>query len=174
MGELPQQKVRRTSLSGKRPGRHCSKPPEFSGSDNPVDCMKWIREIEHAFRLNGCGKESKVTYPSHMLRGNTLQWCNITANNQNKIMMTRSCRPPSRKRLLTGRFEEEFRGFNKGNMLVREYLQLFLENLNLIGHVVLIVKEKIIVYLKGLPTDMLSMVRNAKASTLMRQLKKPR
>ncbi|KAI3673057.1 hypothetical protein L6452_39167 [Arctium lappa] len=56
----------------------CSKPPGFSGSDDPIACMNWIREIEQAFDLSECEEVQKVKFGSQMLRGPTLIWWNVT------------------------------------------------------------------------------------------------
>ncbi|KAI3707604.1 hypothetical protein L6452_26230 [Arctium lappa] len=68
--------------------------------------------------------------------------------------------------MLKDLIEEEFRSIKKGNLSVREYTRLFMEKLNLVGHVAPTEKEKVKAYLKGLPTDMMAMVRNSKATTL--------
>ncbi|XP_024978994.1 uncharacterized protein LOC112516204 [Cynara cardunculus var. scolymus] len=69
------------------------------------------------------------------------------------------------------RIEEEFRTLKKGNLSVRDYTRLFMEKLNLVGHVAPTEKEKIKAYLKGLPADMMVMVRNSRASTLREAIK---
>ena len=51
-------------------------------------------------------------------------------------------------------------------MSVRDYTRLFMEKLNLVGHVAPTEKDRMKAYLKGLPTDMMVMVRNSRASTL--------
>lgn len=70
------------------------------------------------------------------------------------------------------RIEEEFRALKKGSSSVREYKRRFLEKLSLVGHVAPTEKEMIKAYLKGLPADMMSRVRNAKASTLRETIEK--
>ncbi|XP_024986562.1 uncharacterized protein LOC112521804 [Cynara cardunculus var. scolymus] len=62
--------------------------------------------------------------------------------------------------------EEEFRTFKKGNLSVRDYTRLFMEKLNLVGHVAPTKKNKMKAYLKGLLADMMVIVRNSRASTL--------
>ncbi|KAI3747042.1 hypothetical protein L6452_09485 [Arctium lappa] len=89
----------------------CSKPPEFSGSDDPVVCLNWIQEIEQAFESSECGEEQK------------------------------------------------------GNMSVRDYSRNFVEKLDLVGHVAPTENDEVKAFRKGLPADMMAMVRNAKAAT---------
>ncbi|KAI3697694.1 hypothetical protein L6452_30790 [Arctium lappa] len=62
--------------------------------------------------------------------------------------------------------EEEFQALTKGELTVKEYTRLFMEKLNLVGHVAPTEKEKIKAYLKGLPADMGNRVRNSKATNL--------
>ncbi|KAI3745676.1 hypothetical protein L6452_08080 [Arctium lappa] len=64
------------------------------------------------------------------------------------------------------RIEAEFRSLEKGNLTVRKYTRQFMEKLGLVGHVASIEKENIKACLKGLPADMMFMVRNSKASNL--------
>ncbi|XP_024989265.1 uncharacterized protein LOC112523826 [Cynara cardunculus var. scolymus] len=64
------------------------------------------------------------------------------------------------------RIEEEFRTLKKENLSMRDYTRLFMEKLNLVGHVAPTEKERMKAYLKGLPADMMMMVRNSIASTL--------
>jgi len=47
------------------------------------------------------------------------------------------------------RLEMEFRGLKKGDLTLRECSHLFLEKMNLVGHVVPTVKERIKSYLRG-------------------------
>ena len=45
--------------------------------------------------------------------------------------------------------EVEFRNLKKGNLSVREYSRIFIEKINLVGHVVPMKKERIKVYMRG-------------------------
>ncbi|KAI3673056.1 hypothetical protein L6452_39166 [Arctium lappa] len=72
------------------------------------------------------------------------------------------------------KIEAEFRALKKGNMTVKEYTRQFMEKLGLVGHVALTEKEKIKAYLKGLPTDMMYMVCNSKASNLRETIEEVR
>ncbi|KAI3746006.1 hypothetical protein L6452_08421 [Arctium lappa] len=133
----------------------CCKPPEFSGTDEPVRCMNWLREIEQAFRACECDESQKVKYGSQMLRAK-MAWAEFK-----RKLLEEYCNEEEMDLL-----EEEFRSIKKGNLSVKEYTRLFMEKLNLVGHVVPTEKEKVKAYLKGLPADMMSMVRNYKASNL--------
>ncbi|KAI3681175.1 hypothetical protein L6452_35960 [Arctium lappa] len=129
-----------------RSGKSCSyksflgcRPPEFSGSDDPVACVKWIQEAEQAFGSSECGDDQK--FKKKLLE----EYCSERAMDQ---------------------IEAEFRSLEKGNLTVREYTRQFMEKLGLVRHVAPTEKEKIKAYLKGLPADMMSMVRNSKAFNL--------
>ncbi|KAI3745992.1 hypothetical protein L6452_08407 [Arctium lappa] len=67
------------------------------------------------------------------------------------------------------RIEEEFRALKKGDMSVIEYFNLFMEKLDLVGHVVPSEKDRVKAYMNGLPARMKAMVRNSKASTLWKR-----
>ncbi|KAI3685416.1 hypothetical protein L6452_34658 [Arctium lappa] len=56
----------------------CCRPPEFSGSEDPVACIKWIQEIEQAFGSSKCGDDQKVRFSSQMLRDTALTLWNVT------------------------------------------------------------------------------------------------
>ena len=47
------------------------------------------------------------------------------------------------------RLELEFRNLKKGNLSVREYSRIFLEKMNLVGHVAATEKERIKAYMRG-------------------------
>ncbi|KAI3665674.1 hypothetical protein L6452_44304 [Arctium lappa] len=64
------------------------------------------------------------------------------------------------------RIIKEFRNLNKGSLIMKEYYKLFMDKLGLVGHLIPTEKEKIKAYIKGLPTEMMNMVRVSKASTL--------
>ncbi|KAI3771277.1 hypothetical protein L6452_02438 [Arctium lappa] len=53
------------------------RPPEFKGTNDPMACMNWIREMQQAFRSSGCGESQKTVFRSQMLRGATLTWWNV-------------------------------------------------------------------------------------------------
>ncbi|KAI3701800.1 hypothetical protein L6452_27151 [Arctium lappa] len=121
-----------------------ARPPEFSGSEDPVACIKWIQGIEQAFGLSECGDDQKLS----------------SAKFKKKVM-EEYC---SERAL--DRIEAEFRALEKGNLMVRKYTRQFMEKLGLVGQVAPTEKKKIKAYLKGLSVDMMSMVRNSKASNL--------
>ncbi|KAI3684865.1 hypothetical protein L6452_34092 [Arctium lappa] len=52
----------------------CCKPPEFSGSEDPVACMKWIQGIKQGFNSSECEEGQRVRFGSQMLRDTTLTW----------------------------------------------------------------------------------------------------
>lgn len=152
----------------------CCKPPEFAGADNPVTCMNWIREIEQAFRACDCEEGQKVKFGSKMLRSSALTWWNVFTSTLEASVLAKMTWATFKKKILEeycneqemDMIEEEFRSLKKGNLSVREYTRLFMEKLNLVGHVAPTEKERVKAYLKGLPTDMMAMVCNSKATNL--------
>ncbi|KAI3714562.1 hypothetical protein L6452_21518 [Arctium lappa] len=68
-----------------RGGKSCSYksfmgcgPPEFSGSDDPVLCVKWIRVVEQAFGSAECGGDQRVRFGAQLLRDAALIWWDVT------------------------------------------------------------------------------------------------
>ncbi|KAI3745934.1 hypothetical protein L6452_08346 [Arctium lappa] len=138
-------------LEAGQTGKGCSyksfmgcKPPEFAGADDPVACMRWLREMEQAFRACGCDESHKLNFGSQMLR-----------------VMEEYCNEQEMDLI-----EDEFRALSKGDLSVKEYTLIFMEKLNLVGHVAPTEKEKMKAYLKGLPADMGNRVHNSKDTNL--------
>ncbi|XP_024989348.1 uncharacterized protein LOC112523908 [Cynara cardunculus var. scolymus] len=155
------------------------KPPEFVGADDPVACMNWLREIEQAFRACDCDEGQKAKFGSQMLRGAALTWWNIVISTIEAQELAKMSWATFKEKVLEeycneqemDHIEEEFRTLKKGNLSVRDYTRLLMEKLNLVGHVAPTEKEKMKAYLKGLPADMMVMVRNSRASTLREAIK---
>jgi hypothetical protein len=163
------------------PGRTCSlktfqscKPPEFHGTDDPVKCMNWLREMEQAFHMCECGDNQKAKFASHMLKGAALIWWNVLVSSTEASVLSKLSWEGFKKKVLEefcneramDRLEDEFRNLKKGNGTVRDYNRRFMEKMGLVGHIVPTEKEKIKAYIKGLPSDMMTIVRVSKASTL--------
>ncbi|XP_024965789.1 uncharacterized protein LOC112505989 [Cynara cardunculus var. scolymus] len=176
---IPTQEL--ATIDARQVGRICSyktflscKPSEFDGSDDPVACMNWLREIEQAFRGCDCDEGEKTRFGSQMLRGAALTWWNIVISTLETTELAKMSWVTLKKKVLEefcneqemDRIEEEFRTLKKGNLSVGDYTRLFMEKLNLVGHVAPMEKERMKAYLKGLPADMMVMVRNSRASTL--------
>ena len=51
----------------------CS-PPLFSGSPDPIVCMRWISDVEGAFLTSGCPDNAKVRCASNLLRDAARDW----------------------------------------------------------------------------------------------------
>ncbi|KAI3735950.1 hypothetical protein L6452_15477 [Arctium lappa] len=108
-------------------------------------------EIEQAFRACGCEEAQKVKYGSQMLRGSALTWWNIFTSRIEEFVLTKMTWTVFKKKILEeycnekeiDLIEEEFRSIKKGNLSVREYTRLFMEKLNLVGHVAPTEKEKV-------------------------------
>ncbi|KAI3702884.1 hypothetical protein L6452_28637 [Arctium lappa] len=148
--------------------------PEFKGSDNPLDCMAWVREMEQAFRSSKCGEEQRVIFGSRLLRGIALTWWDVYSTSLEPAVLDQLSWSTFKKKLLEeycnerslDRIKDEFQNLKKGGMSVREYNRLFMDKLGFVGLLVPTEKDKIKAYIKGLPSDMMSMVRVTKTSTL--------
>ncbi|KAI3715134.1 hypothetical protein L6452_22103 [Arctium lappa] len=167
-------------VSAPRIGKSCSYksylgcgPPEFSGSEDPT-CVKWIRAIKQAFGSSECGDDQRVRISTQLLRDTTLTWWNVIQSTLSPTILAQLTWGEFKVKLLEqycneramDRIEADFRALEKGNLTVREYTRQFMEKLGLVRHVASTKKEKIKAYLKGLPSDMMTMVRNSKASNL--------
>ncbi|KAI3692405.1 hypothetical protein L6452_32220 [Arctium lappa] len=149
-------------------------PPEFSGSEDPITCIKWIRAVEQAFGSSECGDDQRVRFGTQLLRDTALTWWNVIQSTLSPTVLAQLTWGEFKVKLLEeycnemamDRIEAEFRALVKGNLTAREYTRQFMEKLGLVGHVDSTEKEKIKAYLKGLPSDMMTMVRNSKASNL--------
>ncbi|KAI3715309.1 hypothetical protein L6452_22288 [Arctium lappa] len=158
----------------------CCKLPELSGTDEPVKCMNWLKEIEQAFRACDCDEGQKVKYGSQMLRVSALTWWNVFTTTIEESVLSKMAWTEFKRKLLEeycneeemDLIEEKFRSIKKGDLSVKEYTRLFMEKLNLVRHVVSTEKVKVKAYLKGLPANMLSMVRKSKASNLHETIEK--
>ncbi|KAI3771393.1 hypothetical protein L6452_02557 [Arctium lappa] len=150
------------------------RPPEFKGSDNPLDCIAWVREMEQAFRSSECGEKQRVIFGSRMLRGIDLTWWDVYSASLESTVLDQLSWSTFKEKLLEeycnerslDRIKDEFQNLKKGGMSVREYSRLFMDKLGFVGHLVPTEKDKIKAYIKGLPSDMMSMVRVTKTSTL--------
>ncbi|KAI3707651.1 hypothetical protein L6452_26278 [Arctium lappa] len=150
------------------------RPTEFKGTDDPLVCMNWVREMEQAFRSSECGESQKAIFGSQMLRGTALSWWNVYSSSVEATVLAKLSWSTFKEKLMEefcneralDRLEEEFRNMRKGNMSLREYNSQFTDKLGLVGHLVPTEKEKIKAYTKGLSSEMKNLVRVSKASTL--------
>ncbi|XP_024989241.1 uncharacterized protein LOC112523796 [Cynara cardunculus var. scolymus] len=109
-----------------------------------------------------------------MLRGAALTWWNVFISTIEVTELTKMSWTTFKEKVMEeycneqemDHIEEEFRTLKKENLSVRDYTLLFMETLNLVGYVAPTEKDRMKAYLKGLPVDMMVMVRNFRASTL--------
>ena len=121
-----------------------------------------------------CADIQKAKFASHMLKGATHIWWNIYVSSTEASVLAKLSWEGFKRKVLEefcneramDRLEDEFRNLKKGSGSVRDYNRRFIEKLGLVGHVVPTEKEKIKAYLKGLPSDMMTIVRVSKVSTL--------
>ena len=50
------------------------KPPNFTGSDNPIEADDWLKVIERKLDTIHCDRRDRVLQPSHQLIGIALSW----------------------------------------------------------------------------------------------------
>ncbi|KAI3748936.1 hypothetical protein L6452_12381 [Arctium lappa] len=149
-------------------------PKEFASSDNPVACMYWLKEVEMAFESSECDPSQRVKFASQLLRGEALIWWNLTRSVLTPEVLAKLTWSVFKEKIMDkycsersmDKLEREFRDLKKGNLSVVGYSKLFLEKLNLVGHLVPDERSKIKAYHQGLPAEMRTAVRNAKCSTL--------
>ncbi|KAI3663974.1 hypothetical protein L6452_45207 [Arctium lappa] len=110
-------------------------PKEFVGSDSPV-----------AFK-----------FASQLLRGEALIWWNLTRSALILEVLAKLTWPVFKEKIMDkycserslDKLEREFRDLKKGNMSIVGYSKLFLEKLNLVGHLVPDEKSKMKAYHQG-------------------------
>ncbi|KAI3684861.1 hypothetical protein L6452_34088 [Arctium lappa] len=149
-------------------------PKEFAGSDNPVACMYWLKELEMAFESSECDPSQRVKFASQLLRGEALIWWNLTRSALTPEVLAKLTWTVFKEKIMDkycserslDKLEREFRDLKKGNMSIVGYSKLFLEKLNLVGHLVPDEKSKMKAYQQGLPAGMRTDIRNAKCSNL--------
>ncbi|KAI3747026.1 hypothetical protein L6452_09468 [Arctium lappa] len=149
-------------------------PKEFAGSDNPIACMYWLKEVEMAFESSECDPSQRVKFASQLLRGEDLIWWNLTRSVLTPEVLAKLTWSVFKEKIMDkycsersmDKLEREFRELKKGNLSVVGYSKLFLEKLNLVGHLVPDERSNIKAYHQGLPAGMRWAVRNAKCSTL--------
>ncbi|KAI3692532.1 hypothetical protein L6452_32349 [Arctium lappa] len=149
-------------------------PKEFTGSDNPVACMYWLKEVEMAFESSDCDTSQWVKFASQLLRGEALIWWNLTRSALTPEVLGQLTWPIFKQKIMDKYYSErsldklegKFRNLKKGTRSVANYSKIFLEKLNLVGHLVPDERSKIKAYQLGLPAEMRTSVRNARGSTL--------
>ncbi|KAI3685832.1 hypothetical protein L6452_35092 [Arctium lappa] len=147
---------------------------EFAGSDNPVACVYWLKELEMAFDSSEFDPSQRVKFASQLLRGEALIWWNLTQSTLTPEVLAKLTWTVFKEKIMDkycserslDKLEREFRDLKKGNMSIVGYSKLFLEKLNLVGHLVPDEKSKMKAYQQGLPDGMRTDIRNAKCSTL--------
>ena len=51
-----------------------AKPPEFKGTNDPIEAKAWLKEIEKTFELVQVGEDQKIVYASYCLKGEANYW----------------------------------------------------------------------------------------------------
>ncbi|KAI3746259.1 hypothetical protein L6452_08685 [Arctium lappa] len=160
----------------------CSRPPEFSGTTNPVACMNWIQNVEMAFELSECGDSQRAKFSSQLLRGEALTWWNLTRKALTPEVLAKLTWPTFKKKIMDkycneralDKIDEEFQTLKKGNLSIADYSKLFMEKLSLVENLATDERSKIKVYLRGLPAEMKTGVRNAQEGLSQVSKRQPR
>ncbi|KAJ9555800.1 hypothetical protein OSB04_010414 [Centaurea solstitialis] len=150
------------------------KPPEFRGCSDPVVCLNWLREMEMAFEASECDSSQRVKFASHLLKGETLTWWNLTRSSLTPEVYARLSWAEFKKKTLEkycseraiDKIVDEFRGLKKGNNPISFYAKDFLEKLGMVEHLAPDEKSKIKAYSRGLPAEIRSAVRISRVTTL--------
>ncbi|KAI3715724.1 hypothetical protein L6452_22710 [Arctium lappa] len=154
----------RVDLSSTNPVVHVSNPQ--------ADMMASVMQM--AFGSSECGDDQRVKFGTQLLRDMALTWWNVIQSTLSPTVLAQLTWDEFKVKLLeeycneraVDRIKAEFRALEKGNLTVREYTRKLIKKLGLVGHVASTEKEKIKAYLKGLPSDMMTMVQNSKDSNL--------
>ncbi|KAI3715649.1 hypothetical protein L6452_22635 [Arctium lappa] len=96
-------------------------PPEFSGSDDPIMCVKWIRAVEQAFGFSECGDDQRVRFGTQLLRDTALIWWNVIQSTLTPAVLAQLSWAEFKKKLLEefcnertmDRIEKEFRSLRR-------------------------------------------------------------
>ncbi|KAI3665770.1 hypothetical protein L6452_44401 [Arctium lappa] len=152
----------------------CSRAPEFSGTTDPLACIKWIQDVEMAFESSECADAQRVKFASQLLRGDALSWWNITRRALAPEILAKLPWSAFKKKIMEKycneralyKIEEEFKNLKKGNLSVADYAKQFLDKLSIVEHLETDEKSKIKAFVRGLPADMKTGVRNAHKATL--------
>ncbi|KAI3727699.1 hypothetical protein L6452_16317 [Arctium lappa] len=110
--------------------------------DNPVACMYWLKEIEMDFESCECDPSQRVKFASQLLRGEALIWWNLTRSILTREVLAKLTWPVFKEKIMDkycsersmDKLEREFRDLKKGALSITEHSKLFLEKLNLVGH----------------------------------------
>ncbi|KAI3758507.1 hypothetical protein L6452_06072 [Arctium lappa] len=152
----------------------CSRAPEFLGTTDPLACIKWIQDVEMAFESSECADAQRVKFASQLLRGDALSWWNITRRALTPEILAKLPWPTFKKKIMEkycneralDKIEEEFKNLKKGNLSVADYAKQLLDKLSIVEHLATDEKSQIKAFVRGLPTDMKTGVRNAHKATL--------
>ncbi|XP_024963727.1 uncharacterized protein LOC112503994 [Cynara cardunculus var. scolymus] len=110
------------------------KPPNFFGERDPAKAICWLKEIELSLQTSKSAEEDKVMFAISRLWSNALYWWEILSSSDPNIMKTmlweefvekyiiQYCPEPVARKL-----EDDFLRLEQGNMSVRQYTEIFME-----------------------------------------------
>ncbi|XP_074346440.1 uncharacterized protein LOC141685226 [Apium graveolens] len=117
------------------------KPPEFRGTEDPVEAHAWLKEMEKAFALTNFGKNQKVEYATYFFKGESNYWWEtvkalkaaevITWDNFKRMFLDTYF-----PRYMQTQMEMKFFELKQDNMTVGEYEKKFTELFRFMGEYV--------------------------------------
>ncbi|XP_074324309.1 uncharacterized protein LOC141661222 [Apium graveolens] len=117
------------------------KPPEFKGTQDPVEAHAWLKEIGKAFALTNVGDNQKVEYATYFLKGESNYWwelakalevAEVITSDRFKRMFLDKYFP----RYMQTQMEMKFFELKQDNMNVGEYEKKFTELSRFVGEYV--------------------------------------
>ncbi|XP_074342722.1 uncharacterized protein LOC141680377 [Apium graveolens] len=108
------------------------KPPEFKGTQDPVEAHAWLKEIEKAFALTNVGDNQKVEYFTYFIKGESNYWWESAKDLEATEVITwdrfkRMFLDKYFPRYMQTQMEMKFFELKQDNMTVGEYENKFTE-----------------------------------------------
>ncbi|KAK1360433.1 hypothetical protein POM88_044907 [Heracleum sosnowskyi] len=116
-------------------------PPEFRGSQDPVEAHACLKEIEKAFALVNVGNDQKVEYASYFLKGESNYWWESARTLEAAEVITwdrfkRMFLDKYFPRYMQTQMEMKFFELRQENMTIGEYEKKFTELARFVGEYV--------------------------------------
>nr|XP_017227894.1 PREDICTED: uncharacterized protein LOC108203463 [Daucus carota subsp. sativus] len=117
------------------------KPPEFKGTQDPVEAHAWLKEMEKAFALTKVGDNQKVEYATYFLKGESNYWWETAKALEPEGIITwdrfkRMFLDKYFPRYMQTQMEMKFFELKQDNMTVGEYEKNFTELSRFMGEYV--------------------------------------
>ncbi|XP_074358672.1 uncharacterized protein LOC141697979 [Apium graveolens] len=153
------------------------KPPEFIGTQDPVEAHAWLKEMEKAFALTNVGDNQKVEYATYFLKGESNYWWEsakaleaakvITWDRFKRIFLDKYF-----PRYMQTQMEMKFFELKQENMTVGEYEKNFTELSRFMGEYVDSEEKRAKRFLQGLKPWLRSRVAAFELTTYAKVVQK--